>query len=197
MKARWTGVAALAFALAGCRAHKPVKTPAEPTVDLTTIHRVAVMKFEGQGGQAVADEFVKQLLADGYQVVDRHLNPQAVLTGIVTDYQSASKRLVFLGISTATVAGQTAVITNPMLTDATAALSSSEGSSFGLPDVHIVAVRAMVGVIARLTDPSGRPLFWGDEYAYEGLELPAVTQTVIGVLSRSMRDHLASGKTAS
>jgi hypothetical protein len=172
----------------GC-ASRPVAT--NPAFDLSKVRRVAVLPFEGTGGPAVTNEFIRHLVAGGVTVTDTAVNIDAVLTGTVTDYRAGNKTLIFLG-ETPTMAsgGQTVVVTNPVVSIA-GSPGAVENATVGAKNAQVVAVSAAVGVVARLRDPVGNRAVWAQDFAYEALDLPTALQATVTTLSEDLLRALA------
>jgi TolB-like protein len=171
----------LSFCLVGCAPKPAIK----PVFAMSKVHRVAVLPFEGNGGSSVANEFIWQLLADGFEVSDRTQGVDAVLSGAVTMYKPGDKLMVVLGhTSTVNAAGQTVEVVNPV-----ESLNGSQvmAGSHAVQNSQNVAVNASVEVTAKLTHAASGNVIWGDEYSYEGLEVQDAVQAVVDSLVKSLR----------
>ena len=153
---------------------------------MSKIHRVAVLPFEGNGGPAVTNEFIRQLLAAGFEVSDRAPGADAVLSGVVTVYKPGEKLMVVLGhTSTVNAAGQTVDVANPVVS-LNGSQVTSKSPAFGVPSSQIVAVDASVEVTAKLTHSASGNIIWGDEFSYEELDVQGAVQAVVDSLVSSL-----------
>ncbi|MFH1260026.1 MAG: hypothetical protein ABII74_09535 [Elusimicrobiota bacterium] len=171
--------------------------------DFTRIKRIAVLDFSGQevnSGKIVADEFVRQFMYRGIDVVDRKtagedtrkktnflkslkddLGIDAIVQGTVTEYMPSQKFIVFLGSQNSTGV----VALNPMVPIGGKTVYS-EGTAFGLPDSQIVTVSATIGVSANLVDTSTGQVVWSGNYTYEGLDIMTATENLVAYLLKSL-----------
>ena len=180
--------ALFASAVCSCAPSRPAPPAA---FDLTKVRRIAVPAFEGPGGTAVRDDFIRRLVAAGITVTDKPVNVDAVLSGAVTEYRSATKTLIFLGeIPRVGSGGQSVVVTNPVVSLSGAAMAP-ETAAVANKNPQIVSVSATVNVAARLHTPSGTAV-WAGEYGYEALDIPTATHAVVTVLARSLQNALVN-----
>jgi hypothetical protein len=158
----------------------------KPGYNFAKIQRISVHPFEGPGGPAVTDEFVRQLVGTSLEVTDQKHSGDVILTGSVTDYKPTTKLMVFLGnTSVLTPGGQAVVVSNPVVSVGGSQVTP-EGPALGLPNTQVVSVSATVGVIARLVDSSTGNIVWSDTYTYEGLDTTSALDAVIGSLLKSL-----------
>ena len=170
----------LSFCLSACAPKAAIK----PAFVMSKVHRVAVLPFDGNGGPSVANEFIRQLLANGFEVSDRTQGVDAVLSGAVTVYKPGDKLMVVLGhTTTVNGAGQTVDVANPVVS-----LNGSQvtAGSPSMPNSQIVAVNASVEVTAKLSHAASGNVIWGDEFSYEGLEVQDAVQVVVDSLVKSL-----------
>ncbi len=154
--------------------------------DFSKIRRISVVPFEGQGGSAASDEFVRGLLATGIEVTDAHHQGDAILRGTVGEYKPNNQLTVFLGNTTLmTPGGQTAVIDNPVVSLA-GSQATPEGATSGVHNAQIISIIATVGVYVSLIDPSTKNVLWAGHYTYEGLDIQGTLRTVAGMVTQSM-----------
>lgn len=190
MRAGWVAFCLLPICLSACASHNAA---AKTAFDFSRIHRVAVLPFDGQGGDAVSNEFVRQLLAGGLQVTNRNKNVDAVLTGAVTTYKTGEKRVIFLGrVSVPAPDGQTVSVTNPVVSQMDTPMNPVGIEN--LPAAQIVSVNANVGVIAHLAEAATGRLIWAREYSYEGLDIQDTLQAVVATLAQSLRQAIPAMK---
>lgn len=146
-----------------------------------------MLPFEGNGGSAIANEFIRQLLAEGFEISDRAQGVDAVLSGAVTTYKPGEKLMVVLGhTSMVNATGQTVDVANPIISLNSSPVTS-ESPAFGVPNAQIVAVSASVEVIAKLTHVASGNVVWGDEFSYEALDMKDAVQAVVDELVKSLR----------
>lgn len=174
--------------ISGCAPTATIK----PGYDFSRIRSLSVAKFEGEGGPAVSNELLRELVGSRLEVSDRSKGADATLSGAVTEYKPSQKLLVFLG-NTHTVSpnGQTIVVSNPVVS-LSGTQVTSQGPAFGLDNTQVITVSASVGVIARLVDVRTGSVVWSDEYSYEGLDVQGALQAVAGSLVRSLQRALPS-----
>jgi hypothetical protein len=179
--------------LTSCATQRPAQKPVKSGYNFSQIKRMALGRFEGQGGDAVGHEFVRQLVAAGFAVTDQQQNAEVVLSGTVTDYRPSDKMLVFIG--TAKFPGakdQPIEVTNPIVNSA----APTDISALGLPKIQVVAVSAGVAVDARLVDVKTGETVWANSDSYEGLTMPSAIQTMTTALVRSIRRVIPTGTSA-
>ena len=169
------------FTLTSCAtAPKQVKSE----YNFNQVKRVALGTFEGQGGDAVGHEFVRQLVAAGFTVTDQKENAEVVLSGIVNDYQPSAKMLVFIGAAKFPGAKDQPVdVTNPIVNGS----APTDVSALELPKIQMVAASARVGVDARLTDVKTGESVWTASDSYESLTMTGALQSMTGAMVRSLR----------
>jgi hypothetical protein len=158
------------FLSAGCAPHRVVVNPA---FDFSKVRRISVAPFDGPGGPAATDEFVKELVQTGMEVTDAKHPGDVVLNGSVTEYKPTMQLMVFLGND------------YPVITPASQV--TPEAAALGAHRAQVASVIATVGIQARLTDASTHNIVWADSYSYEGLDLPSALGAVVGSLTRSMK----------
>jgi len=168
---------------AGCAGQK---AEVKPAFDVSKIKRISVGAFDGAGGQAVADEFVRELVGTGIEVTDVHHPGDATLKGRVTLYKSQDALMIFLG-STSLVApgGQTVTVDNPIVSPG-GAQGLPDGSLLGVHNAQMASIQAVVGVQAQLLESGTGKLIWTGAFSYEALDLQGALQAVIGALTESM-----------
>ena len=153
----------------GCAAQPVVVNPA---FDFSKVRRISVAPFDGQGGQAVSDELVRQLVGTGIEVTDARHAGDVVLRGSVIEYKTNNQLMVFLGDD------------NPVVSPSSQA--TPEGIPLSAHKAPVASVLASVGIQTRLTDASNR-IVWADSYSYEGLDLPTALGATVGSLMRSLK----------
>jgi len=167
----------------GCATKMTVK----PGYDFSAIQRISMGPFQGQGGSAISNEFIRQLVGTRVSITEQVSGADVVLSGSVTEYKPGNKLLVFLGESTVPGAnGQTVVVTNPVVSLSGSGITP-EGAAMGLRNTQVVSVSATVGVIAQLKDAKTGDVVWADSYSYEGLDTASATESVISSLVKSLR----------
>jgi TolB-like protein len=165
-----------------------------PAFDFSKVRRISVAPFEGQGGQAVSDEFVRELVGKGRVVTDVHHPGDVILKGLVTDYKANSALMVFLGnTSLVTPAGRTVTVDDPVLS-LSASRVSPEGTVIANPGGQIAAVSARVEVTAHLFAASSGNLLWTGNFSYEALDIPHALEAVVASLTEALERLLAAGK---
>jgi len=116
----------------------------KPAHDMSKVRRISVIPFDGPGGTAASDEFVKTLLAAGREVTDAHHSGDAILKGTVTEYKATNQLTVFLGnTSLLNQAGQTVVVDNPVVSRSGAPMTP-EGTALSTHRTEVVSLVASV-----------------------------------------------------
>ncbi len=170
MKVRYLALSLFGVMLAsGCATQQVVVNTA---FDFSKVRRISVQPFEGPGGAAATDEFVKQLVGTGLEVTDARHPGELILKGSVMDYKSNNQLMVFLGGD------------NPIVTSS--AQVTPEEAAAGAHKTQVASVMASVAIQVRLMEASSRTIVWADSYSYEGLDLAAALQAVVGALKQSM-----------
>lgn|GEM_PF-2203551 len=179
-----TQLICLLFLLVSCAQQKPVKAE----YNSNQVKRVAVGSFEGQGGTAVAHEFVKQLLNAGFVVTEQTAAADAVLTGVVNDYRPSDNLLIFIGTATFPAPNaQSVEVINPIIGSAS---PTTAVAALGLPKVQMVSVCAGLEVSAKLSAIKTGTLLWANSASYESLTLPAAAQVVTQELTQNLRKKI-------
>jgi hypothetical protein len=164
------------------------KTVVKKGFDFSGIKKVAVLKFSGNGGNAVANEFIRQFLSAGINVIDKtsdeavadlkSLGVDAVVSGNVVEFNSSNKLLIFKEKG------------NIVLSDRVYPISGTtvmpSGSAFGLEDANVYSVSASVSVFAKMTDTATGEVVWSDSNSYEALDI----NTAVGLVASSFKKSL-------
>ena len=169
-RSRGLVVAVSIFLAAGCAPHRVIVNPA---FDFSKVHRISVASFDGPGGPAATDEFVKELLETGMEVTDAKHPGDVVLKGSVTEYKPTMQLMVFLGND------------YPVITSASQV--TPEAAALGAHRPQVASVIATVGIQAHLADASTQNIVWADSYSYEGLDLSTALGAVVRSLTRSLK----------
>jgi hypothetical protein len=178
-------MAGMAVFLSACTTTTTITAPRAP-YDFSKVKRISVTPFEGPGGSAATDEFVRQLLGTGLTVSDVKHSGDVVLRGTVTEYKANTPLMVFLGNTMlVTTGGQAVTVDNPVVAQ-TAAQSTAEGVAPGGHNAQVVSVMATVSVDVVLLDASSKILLWKGSQSYEGLELADALHVVIANLNQSL-----------
>ena len=166
-------------------------TAAKKGYDFSGIKKVAVLKFSGNGGAAVANEFIRQFLSSGIGVIDKtdaesvadpkSLGVDAVISGNVVEFNASNKLLIFkdkgnlvLSNTVYPISGTTVLPT---------------GSSFGLEDANVYSVSASVSVSAKMTDTAVGEVVWSDSNSYEALDINTAVNLVASSFKRSLKKY--------
>lgn len=179
--------------LGGCASQAPLKPAA---LDISRIHRIAVLPFDGQGGDQAANALARRLLDAGLQITDQDKNVDAVITGVMTDFRPVAKRMVFLGNSRlATLGGQTVSVNNPVVS-AVDVPGTPESVAFERPREQMATVYAGAGAAVRLTEAVSKKVIWADDYSYEGIDVGSALQGLANKLVRSLSRLLPAARNA-
>ncbi|MFH1540345.1 MAG: hypothetical protein ABID79_00590 [Elusimicrobiota bacterium] len=158
--------------------------------NFSAIKKVAVFKFSGNGGEAVSNEFIRQFLASGVNVVDRtsdvmanakSLNVDAVVSGHVTEFNPSNKLLIFKEHGDIVIANRVYPISGTTVT--------STGSSFGLEDANVYSVSASVSISVKMTDIVTDEIVWSDSNCYEALDINTAVKLLASSFKKSLKRY--------
>lgn len=164
------------------------KTAVKKGFNFSSIKKIAVLKFSGSGGEAVANEFIRQFLASGVIVIDKSntenvdiksLGVDAVISGNVVEFNPSNKLLVFKEKGKITISDRAYPISG------TTVLPT--GSAFGLEDANVFSVSASVSVSAKMTDTATGEVVWSDSNSYEALDINTAVGLVVSSLKKSLK----------
>lgn len=170
------------FLLLGC-ASKPVVTAAP----VSPVKRIALLPFTGEGSAEATRAFLQALKGGGLEVVTDQSKADALVAGIVSEYQPRRKSTIFLGTTLIRPGGEASTKSaNPIFSlHSSQNVAQISAMNPGIP--QMVAENAVVGLVIRLQDPSHRRLLWADEFVYEALDVPSALQVVAATLARSLQ----------
>jgi hypothetical protein len=166
------------------------KTVVKKGFDFSNIKKVAVLKFSGNGGEAVANEFIRQFLASGISVIDRSgdetvdlktVGVDVVVSGNVVEFNPSNKLLIFKEKGDIVISDRVYPISG------TTVLPS--GSAFGLEDANVFSVSASVSVSAKMTDTMTGEVVWSDSNSYEALDINTAVGLVASSFTRSLKKY--------
>ncbi|HAX61292.1 MAG TPA: hypothetical protein DCX95_01855 [Elusimicrobia bacterium] len=167
------------------------KTVVKKGFTFSGIKKVAVLKFSGNGGAAVSNEFIRQFLAAGINVVDKtdvevisdakSLGADAIISGNVVEFNPSNKLLIFKEKGDIVISDRVYPISG------TTVLPS--GSAFGLEDANVYSVSASVSVSAKITDIATGEVVWSDSNSYEALDINTAVGLVVGSLKKSLKPY--------
>jgi len=165
--------------------------------DFNRIKTIGVSEFvgEGESGQVVRDEFIRQLLKKGFSVKavsekepnweQKKQEIDVLLTGSVTRYLPERKFLVYLGEKTT----DQKIIVYPSLTEITGTYGYTWGRISGLEESRILITNATVGVAAKIIDLKTGEVVWADSYTYEGLDIQTALENVVRYFLHSLAKY--------
>jgi len=155
--------------------------------DFAAVKRASVAPFQGNGGAAVANEFIRQLVGTGLSVTEQASAADVVISGRVTEYRPNNKILVFLGESSTPGAnGPSVVMTNPMISISEGSVSV-EGAAMARRGTQMVTVNSTVGVIVQMKDAKTGDIVWADSFGYEGLDMNSATRSTVERLIQTLQ----------
>lgn len=156
------------------------------------IHRLAMGAGSGAGHEAVATEFVRQLVTSGLTITEQSKAADAVLVITVVDYKPDDKTLIFLGkVQSANGAESTVTLINPVVSMA-GRQAMPETALAGWPKMQMVSGSASLGVIAQLKDAHTGQVVWTDSYSYEGLDMASAARLVVERLATELKRVIAT-----
>lgn len=137
-------------------------------------------------GSVVANEFIRQLLASGYNVVTSAADKaDATLEGSVTEYLPNQRFLVQSEEGNPRDHRQVVVTYPPVELSGTSVYNT--GAAFGVGEgSQVIVSNATVGVSAYLKDASTGEVVWSDAYTYEGLDLNTAMEGTVRSLLHSL-----------
>jgi len=168
----------------GCAA---TKTAVKNGFNFSGVKKVAVLKFSGNGGEAVSNEFIREFLASGVIVIDKSnietvdiksLGVDAVISGNVVEFNPSNKLLIFKEKGDIVISDRVYPISGTTVLPA--------GSAFGLEDANVFSVSASVSVSAKMTDTATGEVVWSDSNSYEALDI----NTAVGLITSSFKKSL-------
>jgi len=166
------------------------KTVVKKGYDFSNIKKIAVLKFSGIGGEAVANEFIRQFLASGISVIDRSgtetvdsksLGVDAVISGNVVEFNPSNKLLIFKEKGDIVISDRAYPISG------TTVLPT--GSAFGLEDANVFSVSASVSVSAKMTDATTGEVVWSDSNSYEALDINTAVELITSSFKSSLKKY--------
>jgi len=166
------------------------KTVVKKGYDFSNIKKIAVLKFSGIGGEAVANEFIRQFLASGISVIDRSgtetvdsksLGVDAVISGNVVEFNPSNKLLIFKEKGDIVISDRAYPISG--------ATVLPTGSAFGLEDANVFSVSASVSVSAKMTDTTTGEVVWSDSNSYEALDINTAVELITSSFKSSLKKY--------
>lgn len=177
--------------------------------DFSQIQKVAVLYFDGEGvsGRVVSDEFIRQLVQSGVEVVERHhiekllqekkyhrslsspeemqnaaqlLGVDAFFTGTVSLYQPDQRFLV-------TFDNHDNVIEQPVIQMYHSKYYHKDDRLDD--DAYILYVGSVVSVSVRLIDARTGIIVWANNITYESLEISHAVSSIVNYFLRSLRPY--------
>lgn len=164
------------------------KTVVKKDYGFSDIKKVAVLKFSGNGGEAVSNEFIREFLASGVIVIDKSntetadiksLGVDAVISGNVVEFNPSNKLLIFKEKGDIVISDRVYPISGTTVLPA--------GSAFGLEDANVFSVSASVSVSAKMTDTVTGEVVWSAANSYESLDINTAVGLVVGSLKKSLK----------
>lgn len=171
----------------GCAA---TKTVVKKGYDFSNVKKIAVLKFSGNGGEALSNEFISQFLASGISVIDRSgtetvdlktLGVDAVISGNVIEFNPSNKLLIFKDKGGIVISDRVYPISG------TTVLPT--GSAFGLEDANVFSVSASLSVSAKMTDTATGEVVWSDSNSYEALDMNTAVVLVASSFKKSLKKY--------
>lgn len=194
--------AMVAVVLAGCSG---ARVAIRKGFDFSKIHRVAVITFNGPGGDAVADALAHELLAAGVDVVERQriealfqeqryaregaldeatikkigkiLGVDAIFTGNVIQASPSQSYLIATPEDGKVIMGGATPIGSGIVMG---------GGSAGVPGTSVVTSAATATVSAKMIEVETGALLWSASDKDEGFDALATFSTISKTLVRSL-----------
>jgi len=178
----------LLSAFTGCAT---TKTVIKKGFGFSGIKKVAVLKFSGNGGDAVANEFIRQFLSSGVNVIDKtsaetvadlkSFGVDAIISGSVVEFNPSNKLLVFKEKGDIVISDRAYPISGTTV--------MPSGSAFGIEDANVYSVSASVSVSAKITDTATGEVVWSGSESYEALDISTAVGLVVASLKKSLKPY--------
>lgn len=187
-------VPALLALLAGCASNMQVAI--SPKANFAAVKRVAVVTFAGPSGDAAADAMTQYLVGYGADVVERSrlqaiLNEQQMGSSGTLDPATVRKVGKILGVD-AIIVGSVSDLTPSRsyvvqsgANVVVGAVTPIQGRNVynvggvpGVPDSHILASAATVGLTARMVDVETASILWSGMMNYEGFDTSSAMRSI-------------------
>jgi hypothetical protein len=194
--ASWVISAVLLVFLTGCVSRAAIKKD----YDFTKIKRVGVLSFSSRRagiGEAIADEFMRQLLMKNINVVERAqlasiLQEQDLGTSGYLDPATAKKAKALLGVDviitgTVTEYSPHNEYTYPSTNTTTIRTIKGETKTIERPS-EIVITNAQVGISARMIDVETGSVVWINSYTYDAMDIQTAIEWTVSDLLDSLKE---------
>lgn len=158
--------------------------------DITKIRNIYITHFipfrhQTSSASMVMDEFTRQLMKSGFNIVTDPAKAQLVLYGTVTQFYPSKK--FFIYTPDTEEAKETTVIVQHPPVEISGENVYSRGTVFGFGGkAEILVSNSTLGVSAKLVDPKTEEVVWANSYLYEGLDIQCVTEAVVRYLVKSI-----------
>jgi hypothetical protein len=162
----------------------------DPSYDFTRVHTIAVGDFSASSkrhpnsGSSIANEFIKQLLREGYSVRDDNGEADVILVGSVNEYLPNKRYLV--QHPRPDEHGNVVVVEQSQTVTLSGNSVYNLGPAFGTDDSQILVSNATVGISAYLKDAKTGRIVWSNSISYEGLDLNAAMEGAVRNLVLSL-----------
>jgi len=167
------------------------KTVVKKGFNFSGIKKVAVLKFSGNGGDAVSNEFIRQFLASGINVIDKtdveviadakSLGVDAIISGSVVEFNPSNKLLIFKEKGDIVISDRVYPISGTTV--------MPSGSALGLEDANVYSVSASVSVSAKMTDTATGEIVWSDSNSYEALDINTAVGLIVSSFKKSFKRY--------
>jgi len=158
--------------------------------DFTKINRIGVLEFTGYGGEinsgnAVSDEFVRQLIFRGLDVIERErleslLREQHLATAKLLDPETVKE----LGRLSGVDALITGTVTRYIPERKDTIYFQDE---YGQVKSEVFLIGAEVGVNARMIDVETGLIVWASSYTYESFDMEGAIRGTVSTLLNSLK----------
>lgn len=157
--------------------------------DFSKIRTIGVGDFSSVGnepnsGSVVANEFMRQLLSEGYSVKTADAqDADVIMVGNVNEYQPNRRYLINSGRGN----GRQQIVVLQQPVELSGSTAYNLGTAFGLGEENkIIVSNATVGVSAYLKDAHTGEILWSNSYSYEGLDLNTALDGTVRYLLRTL-----------
>ncbi|MFH1282558.1 MAG: hypothetical protein ABII27_02730 [bacterium] len=167
--------------------------------NFSAIKRIAILPFKGEGliGEAVADEFKRQLLLTGIDVVEisvngadladniKDFNVDAYITGTVARYKPEQNFLIY---SQKSSESDTIVVGSPVIELGSDKIFQRRNIS-DEDDSYLLFTNASLTVNSRIIEVEEGKIVWANAYNYEGLDVDSSIGYIIKYFISSMKPY--------
>jgi len=189
-KANWLILSILHFSLLALFFGCAPRTAIRKEYDFTKINRIGVLEFTGYGygmnsGSAVADEFIRQLMFRGFDVIERER-----MESLLREQHLASAKL--LDPETVKEVGKLSGV-DALITGTVTRYTPEHKDTIYFKDEtgqvrsEVFLIDAEVGISARMFDVETGLVVWASSYTYESFDMEGALRGTVSSLLSSLK----------